>query len=281
MQKLIDQFQNPDSRFRGKPFWAWNGKLSEGELRWQIRAMKKMGLGGFFMHSRVGLSTPYLSKEWMELVKACVDEAEKQGMEAWLYDEDRWPSGAAGGLVTKDPAYRHKNLKLTITRNPSSARSSDVLGIWMGEVDDDQVFNLQKVDALSIPELSAKSIYLIFSLEADENSPWFNGYTYLDTMNHEAVKKYIEVTHEAYRREISAEFGKNVPGIFTDEPYYGHAHSMYRELENGDVIEMIPWTPRLPEIFQHETLYLLLLDNLIIRVLMYWERLFQLLHLQQ
>ena len=45
------------------------------------------------MHARVGLNTPYLSEEWFKLVAACADEAKKQGMKAWLYDEDRWPSG--------------------------------------------------------------------------------------------------------------------------------------------------------------------------------------------
>jgi len=107
---LQKSFLNPTSAYRGKPFWAWNGKLEEGELRSQIRTMRRMGLGGFFMHSRVGLATPYLSREWFDLVGACIDEARKQKMEAWLYDEDRWPSGAAGGLVTKNRQYRMRSL---------------------------------------------------------------------------------------------------------------------------------------------------------------------------
>ena len=34
------------------------------------------------------------------------DKAVKEQMLCWLYDEDRWPSGFAGGLVTKDKQYR-------------------------------------------------------------------------------------------------------------------------------------------------------------------------------
>ena len=97
---LKKTFANPPSVYRAKPFWAWNGRLDEPELRRQIRTMKQMGLGGFFMHSRVGLATPYLSKKWFDLVGACIDEARKQKMEAWLYDEDRWPSGWAGGACS-------------------------------------------------------------------------------------------------------------------------------------------------------------------------------------
>ena len=34
-------------------------------------------------------------------------------MLAWLYDEDRWPSGAAGGIVTKDRNYRQRFILFT------------------------------------------------------------------------------------------------------------------------------------------------------------------------
>ena len=89
LKTLQHEFKNPGSLFRGAPFWAWNGKLEPEELRRQVRLMKEMGLGGFFMHSRVGLDTPYLSDQWFDCVRACCEEAEKLGMKAWLYDEDR------------------------------------------------------------------------------------------------------------------------------------------------------------------------------------------------
>ena len=114
LKNVLKKVAAPGAEFRGAPFWAWNGKLEESELREQIRTMKQMGLGGFFMHSRVGLNTPYLSEEWFELVAACADEAEKQGMKAWLYDEDRWPSGAAGGLVTKDKRFRGRHIRMLL-----------------------------------------------------------------------------------------------------------------------------------------------------------------------
>jgi hypothetical protein len=103
LKNLLSQVAAPGAAFRGAPFWAWNSKLEPEELRRQIRIFKQMGLGGFFMHARVGLGTPYLSPEWFRCIGACVDEAKKLGLDAWLYDEDRWPSGAAGGIVTKDP----------------------------------------------------------------------------------------------------------------------------------------------------------------------------------
>ena len=93
-------FQNPTREYRGTPFWAWNCQLNKDELLWQLEVFKKMGLGGAHMHVRTGMATEYLSDEFMGLIRACVDKCKEEDMLAWLYDEDRWPSGSAGGIVT-------------------------------------------------------------------------------------------------------------------------------------------------------------------------------------
>ena len=105
-----DLFKNPTAEYRATPFWAWNDDLSKDELLRQIGEFKKMGFGGFHMHTRCGLATPYLSNEFFDLIRSCVGKAKDEDMLAYLYDEDRWPSGAAGSLVTKTPRYRQKAL---------------------------------------------------------------------------------------------------------------------------------------------------------------------------
>ena len=107
---LAEQFKNPAPCFRAAPFWAWNGALDERVLRRQTQAFYEMGLGGWFMHVRYGLDDRYLGYKFMNMVDVCRKEAEKTGMLAWLYDEDKWPSGAAGGFVTKDARLRCKTL---------------------------------------------------------------------------------------------------------------------------------------------------------------------------
>ena len=109
---LYTEFEDPGHEWRGKPFWSWNGRLEKDELIRQLHVFKEMGMGGAFMHSRIGLKSEYLGPEWFELTNAVADEAEKIGMEAYLYDEDRWPSGSAGGMVTEDPKYRQNHVRL-------------------------------------------------------------------------------------------------------------------------------------------------------------------------
>ena len=110
---MNDSFKNPGSIYRGAPFWAWNNRLDAEQLKRQIDCFKEMGLGGFHMHPRTGMDTEYLSDEFFDMIKACRDHAEANDMLAWLYDEDRWPSGAAGGIVTRDERYRARHLLFT------------------------------------------------------------------------------------------------------------------------------------------------------------------------
>ena len=77
-------FRHPGSEYRAAPFWAWNCKLEREELLRQLDVLKEMGMGGAFLHSRVGLKTEYLGPEWFDLTNAVVDEAARLGMEAYL-----------------------------------------------------------------------------------------------------------------------------------------------------------------------------------------------------
>ena len=106
-------FERPTSEYRGAPFWAWNCKVTEDIVDRQTAILKEMGFGGYHMHSRTGMDVPYLSDEFMALIKRCVEDSKKLGTLAWLYDEDRWASGAAGGLVTKTKRFRQRILRMT------------------------------------------------------------------------------------------------------------------------------------------------------------------------
>jgi hypothetical protein len=245
---LLADFHNPSSEYRGAPFWAWNGKLDPAELRRQIRLMKDAGLGGFFMHSRVGLDTAYLSDDWFNCVKACIDEAEKLDMQAWLYDEDRWPSGAAGGLVTKNPKHRLRHLKMDILK-PGKAfqRTRSTVAVFVATVNDHVARGVRLVPSGTKAVASAGEVILHFSLVLQEPSDWYNGFTYLDTMNPDAVKEFIRVTHEAYRKRLGKALGRRVPGVFTDEPDHGETiHVVGGETP----CVLLAWTDRLPSVFR-------------------------------
>ena len=107
-------FINPSCEYRGSPLWCWNNKLNRHQLLRQIDTLAEMGMGGFHIHCRTGLDTEYMGEEFMDLVKECVNRAKEKDMLACLYDEDRWPSGVAGGLVVKDDeSFKAQHILLT------------------------------------------------------------------------------------------------------------------------------------------------------------------------
>ena len=257
----LDQnlFENPTAEYRGTPFWAWNCKLEKEELTWQLEVLKKMGFGGGHMHVRTGMATPYLSDEYMDLIKACVDKAKSEDMLAWLYDEDRWPSGAAGGLVTKDKEFRARHLLFTpvpyaggggaVLMENSSARAARtengyLLAAYDVELDKEGFLVSAKV--IGENEEAAHEKWYAY-LEQNSESGWFNNQTYVDTLNKKAMQRFIDITYEAYNRTIGDEFDKTVPSIFTDEPQFSRKSTLRYATDKEDVT--LPWTDDLADTF--------------------------------
>lgn len=252
MDTLRDEFASPPTAYRGAPFWSWNDRLDPEELARQVRDMKAHGMGGFFMHSRDGLETVYMGPEWLECIRAAVRAAKEEGMGAWLYDEDRWPSGAAGGLVPAQggDAFRQKVLTAqTADRLPDTP--DDVLAAFVGRVEDGTLAAVRRVDPASPPALGEGETYLVFRREVSGPSEWFNNDAYADNLNPDAVAAFVDITYEAYAREVGEEFGAAVPGIFTDEP------NIYApQVLSG--LPSLPWTDGLPDFFRERRGYDLL-----------------------
>lgn len=228
-------FANPTCEYRGTPFWSWNCRLDKNQLLRQMDALKEMGFGGAHMHVRVGLDTEYMGDEYMSCIKACVDKAQKESMLAWLYDEDRWPSGSAGGLVTRNESLRQRKLLLTMKENPAC-------GPLVGKYE--VVLNngfLSSYRSLKKDDIAAKDAQVWYAyVGKNDPSPWFNNQTYVDTMNPKAIKKFIKVTHERYADVIGDRMGTVVPAIFTDEPEYGAVRLSKKSDEKGD--RSLPFT---------------------------------------
>ncbi len=208
----MELFKNPTAEYRCTPFWAWNCQLKEDELLKEIEFMKEMGMGGFHMHTRVGQSTEYLSDEYMSYVKACTEKAKKENMLSWLYDEDKWPSGSAGGFVTKKKENRQKFL--ICSRNIDGS-DGELLASYDIKLDDEGY--LESYRRLADGEKAENIAWYAF-LEYAEEHPWHNFQTYVDTLSKSAIDDFIEITHEKYKQTVGDDFGKTVPAIFTDEP---------------------------------------------------------------
>ena len=240
----IKLFQNPTAQYRAAPFWSWNCKLDKNLLTEQIEILKEMGFGGFNMHSRSGMATKYLGDEFMQRIEDCCRKAESENMLAWLYDEDRWPSGLAGGYVTEDKRYRQRVLcfsekaaRFMPKADALKNGGAYLLAVYDIELDKNGFLKSYRTIGESDCALGIKRYAYV--KPADEHT-MFNGQTYLDTLSKDAVKKFIEVTHEKYKEKIGKYFGKTVPAIFTDEPQFAFIQNLPSSDSGADV--NIAWT---------------------------------------
>ncbi|MBQ4628532.1 MAG: hypothetical protein IJB44_05600 [Clostridia bacterium] len=208
--KIIQKINDKAPSYGSIPFWSWNDKLESEELRRQIRRMKELGMNGFFMHARGGLETEYLSDEWFDCVKACVDEAKKLGMEAWSYDENGWPSGFAGGKLLNDK----KNFAIGLLTEEVSVfpDDEDTVAAYIKNNDGGYDWVTAPVDGCEN--------YLRIYRQYDSS--------YVDTLDGDITREFIKLTHEEYKKICGDDFGGAMPGFFTDEPQYfrwGHTYS--------------------------------------------------------
>ncbi len=231
---FMKELKNPGPNHRPLPFWSWNDQLDQEELKIQIDEMDDQGLGGYFMHARSGLVTPYLSEEWFACIGAGIEKAHENGMEAWIYDEEGWPSGFAGGLVpemSKDYHAKYIQLKSFSSLEDSKAclAKEDVIGLYIHDEVEESYKQISSLDDLSLGK--SELIFLVVK----QDNPY-----YVDTMNKEAIEAFTKVTHDAYYERFGSYFGQTVKGFFTDEPRL-----------TCDRIGDIAWSDCMPEVFKN------------------------------
>ncbi|ESZ97442.1 hypothetical protein SBOR_2131 [Sclerotinia borealis F-4128] len=254
-------FKNPSSEYRGCPFWAWNTKLDKDQLLRQIDYFAEMGMGGFHMHVRTGLDTEYMGTEFMDMIRACVDYAETKQMLACLYDDDRWPSGAAGGkVIEKYPEHKGKHLLFTPHAYgtvplgggaPASARATRSENghlVARYEIELNSHGTLKSSRILNKDE-HGENVWYAY-VETNPISSWFNDQTYIDTLSEDAMARFIEITHEVYKEKCGDKFGTVIPCIFTDEPQFATKTRLPHPQAIEDIF--IPWTNDLPDSFKKE-----------------------------
>ncbi len=226
-------FKNPTNEYRGAPFWSWNTKLDEETLLEQIDMFKEMGIGGFHIHVRTGMETPYLTDEYMRFIKLCNEKAKKEGMLCWLYDEDRWPSGAAGGYVSKNYRFRAKHFRLSFDDPRNQENFAKDYDEYLKMTENNGVCSGYMISRYGV-KLDSDGFLIDYKrlndtedydgdiwygwMHIHPKSGWYNGQAYINTLNKSAVEEFMHTTYDAYYNAVGEDFGKSIPAIFTDEP---------------------------------------------------------------
>ncbi|WWC60755.1 uncharacterized protein I303_103331 [Kwoniella dejecticola CBS 10117] len=260
----LDTFRDPPREYRGAPFWGWVTKQEKKATLEQIDMFEQMGMGGFHMHTRVGLDIPYMGEEFMDIVKGCVQKAKSKGMSAFLYDEDRWPSGFAGGKVLEGhPEHKHLHLLFTpwaygeeigytkpnfpiANAAPMRSELGELLATYAITLRNGQLASSRRISSPSEAKSEEKVWYAY--AEPLPDSGFFGDQTYTDLLSEDMTKRFIELTHEVYKKHIGDDFGGAAPSMFTDEPQYCPMSTLAESEKLQDVF--IPWTKKIVQSFK-------------------------------
>jgi len=286
-KQFENDFKNPPAKNRIKPFWFWNGDMNEEEVAHQIEEMRDKGLGGAFICPRQGLGVPYLSRKWFDMVGFACEKANEVGIENWLYDEYPYPSGMSGGeVLLRNPDAEHMQLKVKTFDWDGERELEEELG-WgeilyakAVQIKENKELDWKNIESLEeqIGILQQQEIYQQTGLTAynhkrffsygpkhiltgtlpkgnwrifcfyQENMGDFKYYGgFFDPCNKEAVKTFIDTTHEKYKKHLGVQFGKTIHGMFSDEtgllgsiPWSKELIKEFKTRKGYDLIEALP-----------------------------------------
>ena len=213
--ELRSKFVDPPSDYRSAPLWDWNDKITEEGIDFQLKKFKDGGLGGVFIHPRPGLLTEYLSEDWNHMFDHTVRKAKELGMKVWIYDEDSYPSGFAGGHVPAEmpESYNHgTGLKFDRQEilKPDTGKYEVIL----------KSENNKFVDITSTKDsfIGKSGVFYLFQKTFGAKSYWYGNFPYVDLLQKGVTQKFLEITMKGYEKYDKDEFGKTLMGSFTDEP---------------------------------------------------------------
>jgi hypothetical protein len=286
---------NFDERFKAPPaecrplqivhcfesFGSTSEQIEDG-----LRKLQELGIGGIVCN--VGWNTApkkhtgalYVAQEALDhpdrylvsedawaIFLAGVEKAREMGFRVWLYDEEGYPSGAAGGLTLKNhPEYQARGIfairregngpqSVTIAL-PEDAEKFVYAHIYPVKDGNIQTQGSQPV-GFTTTCVEAKGLEGPWVLMAFAEKTMFEGThsqhnvfaerEYINILSADAVKRFIRLTHEAYAQTMKDDLRKNIEAIFTDEP---SLMVCYLNTPREFKYAVIPWEDSLAERFK-------------------------------
>lgn len=220
----------------------WQHGETEKVLREEVAQMHGNGIGGFIVESRP--HPDYLGDTWWRDLDILIDEAKQRSMKVWIFDDSAFPSGFGGGRI-RDRHPQH--LKLYLRQQPVDARgpvrgSSFSVKSWLDAGDmllrvvagrrTDGIDALDPDSLVDITSCVHEGILywdvpagdwrvMIFTASRQGGEEWTKDY--VNPIDREAVRAFINEIYEAHYLRYRDEFGKTIAGFFTDEPRFGNA----------------------------------------------------------
>ncbi|MGD2174192.1 MAG: glycosyl hydrolase [Candidatus Brocadiaceae bacterium] len=269
-----------------------NREELEGEEGIDARLEYLQGLGVGGVVANVGTRDYLAGERQWEVFRYGMRRADEMGLVLWLYDEKGYPSGTAGGIVTRaHPEYVARGLTCYTTRASGPTEVVQHLPLsceafeWACAYPTDAAPTGESVVDLSdrvdewgtlrweAPEGDWTVLYLALRVmyEGTFSTAVPARHTptrrYINTLDEDAVRSFLRVTHEQYARRLPPDLWERVRAIFTDEPlilYHCTGRDPEEREPEGPVMDeplftdrppAVPWVYDLPEEFRRRKGY--------------------------
>jgi len=232
LDRLRQSFASPAATYRALPMAFDHNKPDQ-----YASDLAEGGWGGALFSYPGGAK--YLTDEdgWRKF-EASVQACKKRGLDVWIYDENGYPSGRAGGLTLEghpefearglfyDSRDVHAGAAETIEWKLPEGKPFYVAMCPMSLIGtisvDDAVDLTDRVrDGVLRAQVEKGSWRLVAFVEnrlyAGTHAVLTGGAPYINIMDPEAVRRFLDVTHERYYAHCGEEFGKTVKAFFNDE----------------------------------------------------------------
>jgi len=209
-------FVNPPADYRSMPLWVWNDEMSAPRIDEMLKQYREQGMGGAFVHPRPGLITEYLSPEWFQSWRRSLETGKALGLRINIYDENSYPSGFAGGHVPSQVPDTASQYVVAETDLTASAVTSNPLVVACFAGPKGSTEGMRRV--FTRAEVRDGETVTLFRLRRASGNPWTGEFPYVDLTNPRTTPAFLQVTHEAYKKQFGAEFGRSIRWAFADEP---------------------------------------------------------------
>jgi hypothetical protein len=212
---LSSMFTDPPAEYTTAPFYVWDADITAEGIDKDLASFKNAGSSQVFIHPRPGLVTEYLSETWFKLYQHAVEKGKELGMDIWIYDENSYPSGFGGGHVPDEmPESYNQGQGLKMIKSEILPDTINKFYLILKEENG----TYKDVTSAVQNEIGKQGKYFLFYKTFNAKSDWYGGFSYVDLLYPGVTQKFIEVTMTGYEKYLGTEFGKTIPGTFTDEP---------------------------------------------------------------
>lgn len=235
MERRLEEVLNNKNGNYILPFY-WQHGEEEADIRLGMKKINEAGIGAVCVESRP--HPDFLGDRWWRDMDIIMEEAKERKMKVWVFDDSHFPSGYGNGIVERHPEAGKKFIThYCIDVVGPMEKASFMINIEEGEKlisvvlgrrnRKDKFILSNTIDLTNL--VSDNILYFdvpegLFCITVIKTTNKGMGRpNYINSIDEDAVKLFIETVYEPHYTHYSDEFGKTFAGFFSDEPELGNA----------------------------------------------------------